>query len=198
MKVVNKMFPGNQAGSFPVGGKHLGSAADFLPKHVSHPTPYIGVGNIIGKMQRADKSFPPGNFCLRHQTEAMAAVLDSWREFDRVLLVLPTGAGKTVVFAQVAKQRLTAGRVLILAHREELLSQAADKLATFAGLRADLERAEHHAGRDSEVVLASVQTLRGDKTIQQEEADSPIGDRLTTNQENDMTTMRAEPSPQIS
>ena len=104
------------------------------------------------------------SFGLRpYQREAMAAVLDSWREFDRVLLVLPTGAGKTVVFAQVAKKRLKAGRVLILAHREELLNQAADKLQTFAGLDSDLERAEHRASREAGIVIASVQTLRGDR-----------------------------------
>ena len=53
--------------------------------------------------------------------------------------------------------------MLILAHREELLNQAADKLQTFAGLDSDLERAEHRASREVGIVIASVQTLRGDR-----------------------------------
>ena len=53
----------------------------------------------------------------------------------RTLLVLPTGTGKTIVFASVAADQVRAGdRVLILAHRGELLEQAADKLQRSTGL----------------------------------------------------------------
>jgi superfamily II DNA or RNA helicase len=75
------------------------------------------------------------------------------------LIVAPTGSGKTVVFAEIAEQRRKNGRVLILAHREELLSQAQDKLHKANGIVSDLEKADSQASLDADVVVASIQTL---------------------------------------
>lgn len=99
-----------------------------------------------------------------YQEAAVSAVL---RELDRVrttLIVMPTGTGKTVVFAELARRWLDAGgrRVLVLAHREELIQQAKDKLRAFAGLQSDIERADDRAPVgmfESPVVVATVQTL---------------------------------------
>ena len=80
----------------------------------------------------------------------------------RTLLVLPTGTGKTIVFASVAADQVRAGdRVLILAHRGELLEQAADKLQHSTGLISAVEKAESTC-LDSwfRVVVGSVQTLQ--------------------------------------
>lgn len=80
----------------------------------------------------------------------------------RTLLVLPTGTGKTIVFASVAADQVRAGdRVLILAHRGELLEQAADKLQRSTGLVSAVEKAESTC-LDSwfRVVVGSVQTLQ--------------------------------------
>ena len=65
-----------------------------------------------------------------YQTAAKQAIHGEWNAGRlRTLLVLPTGTGKTIVFASVAADQVRAGeRVLILAHRGELLDQAADKL----------------------------------------------------------------------
>lgn len=96
-----------------------------------------------------------------YQQEALDAVLTEWKEKDRTLLVLPTGCGKTVVFAKVTEDRVRQGsRVLILAHRGELLDQAADKLFNVTGLRCSVEKAEQSC-RDSwyRVTVGSVQTL---------------------------------------
>ena len=60
-----------------------------------------------------------------YQREAVNAIFDHWNEWQRELLVLPTGCGKTVVFNTVAHSR--PGNVLILAHRDELIDQARDK-----------------------------------------------------------------------
>lgn len=65
-----------------------------------------------------------------YQQKAVASILRSLSRRRTTLAVMPTGTGKTVVFAEVAKQH---GRVLVLAHRSELLSQAAMKLQA-AGL----------------------------------------------------------------
>ena len=80
----------------------------------------------------------------------------------RTLLVLPTGTGKTIVFASVAADQVRAGdRVLILAHRGELLEQAADKLRRSTGLVSAVEKAESTCLNSwFRVVVGSVQTLQ--------------------------------------
>ena len=78
-----------------------------------------------------------------YQQEAREKIFGAWETVDRTLLVLPTGCGKTIVFAKVTEECVRrGGRVLILAHRGELLEQAADKLAKATGLRCAVEKAE--------------------------------------------------------
>jgi len=84
-------------------------------------------------------------FKLRpYQAEAKQAILSAWDEgYRKTLLVLPTGCGKTVVFASVAENQVDQGhRVLVMAHRGELLTQAADKLKAASGIDSVLEKAE--------------------------------------------------------
>ena len=71
-----------------------------------------------------------------YQKEAKEAIFEQWDSgVLKTLLVLPTGCGKTVVFAKVTEECVRKGdRVLILAHRGELLDQAADKLMKTTGL----------------------------------------------------------------
>lgn len=96
-----------------------------------------------------------------YQTAAVEAVLARFRAGDRsTLLVLPTGCGKTVVFADIARRGVQwRRRTLVLAHRTELLDQARSKLLA-VGVDAAIEQADQRAG-DAPVVVASVQTLRG-------------------------------------
>ena len=79
-----------------------------------------------------------------YQKEAETAVLNQWESgVNRTLLVLPTGCGKTIVFCALTKDLVSDGaRVLIMAHRGELLDQAADKLLKSTGLRCAVEKAE--------------------------------------------------------
>lgn len=92
-----------------------------------------------------------------YQSECIGQVNAKWLEHRRLLIVLPTGGGKTIIFANLAAS--LPGRTLILAHREELLQQAIDKIRRATGVHADLERAESHASPDAKIVVASVQTL---------------------------------------
>lgn len=80
---------------------------------------------------------------------------------QKTLLVLPTGTGKTIVFAKITEDLVRAGeRVLILAHRGELLTQAADKLEKATGLKAATEKAEESClGSWYRVTVGSVQSL---------------------------------------
>ncbi len=97
-----------------------------------------------------------------YQEEARKRVEEEWRKGNRkTLLVLPTGTGKTIVFSRIAADMVMQGKkVLILAHRGELLEQAADKLRKSTGLAALLEKAESTSlGKWCSVVVGSVQTL---------------------------------------
>jgi superfamily II DNA or RNA helicase len=94
-----------------------------------------------------------------YQVAAVNSVFESWRQFNRVLGVGPTGSGKTIKFAAIAQKRLDVGRVLILAHRDELIDQAIDKLYCARRLSASKEKANDRASLDAGIVVASVPTL---------------------------------------
>lgn len=103
-----------------------------------------------------------------YQTEAMTAVLDEWDSGNtKTLLVLPTGCGKTIVFAKIAEECVKRGkRVLILAHRGELLEQASDKIKKATGLCCATEKAEESClGSWFRIVVGSVQTLMREKRL---------------------------------
>lgn len=98
----------------------------------------------------------------KYQKEAENAIFSEWETGrEKTLLVLPTGTGKTIVFAHVAAECVKRGeRVLILAHRGELLTQAADKIASACGLGCAVEKAEQSCiGSWYRIVVGSVQTL---------------------------------------
>ena len=98
-----------------------------------------------------------------YQQQARERIHTEWENgHTRTLLVLPTGTGKTIVFASVAADQVRAGhRVLILAHRGELLEQAADKLQRSTGLVSAVEKADATCLNTwFRVVVGSVQTLQ--------------------------------------
>ncbi|MCO4764372.1 MAG: DEAD/DEAH box helicase, partial [Myxococcales bacterium] len=108
------------------------------------------------------------SFSLRdYQREAIAAVLDARRQGVRRMVVsLPTGSGKTVIFSELA--RMAKRPVLVLAHREELLTQAREKLQRavgpdkFVAIEQGPLRAESHA----HIVVASIRSLHADRLTQ--------------------------------
>lgn len=96
----------------------------------------------------------------QYQSEAAAILPVKFDEFDRLLGIWPTGGGKTRLFSLEAKRRADLGeRTLILAHRNELIDQAIDKLHAATGIVAQKEKAEFRASHDAPVVVASVQTM---------------------------------------
>lgn len=96
-----------------------------------------------------------------YQEKAKAAIFREWEKTDRTLLVLPTGCGKTIVFAKVTEECVKNGdRVLILAHRGELLEQAADKIQKTTGLGCATEKADQTClGSWFRITVGSVQSL---------------------------------------
>jgi len=105
-----------------------------------------------------------------YQIAAKDAIRAEWaRGVKKTLLVLPTGTGKTIVFAKISEDLVREGeRGLILAHRGELLDQAADKIAQATGLGCAVEKAENSClGSWFRIVVGSVQTLMRDKRLSQ-------------------------------
>jgi len=100
-----------------------------------------------------------------YQREAKAAILNGFRENHSLLCVMATGLGKTFLFCDVAAE-WTGGKILVVAHRDELLTQAVGALAQ-VGLVAETEKAEQRASLRAEVVVASIQTLSKDRRLEQ-------------------------------
>ena len=105
----------------------------------------------------------------KYQQEAHDSIFNEWEKkgIKKTLLVLPTGCGKTIVFAKVAEDCVKEGnKVLIMAHRGELLEQAADKIKKMTGLECSVEKAEQTCiGSWNRIVVGSVQTLQGTKRL---------------------------------
>lgn len=99
-----------------------------------------------------------------YQREAIDAVLEARRKgVRRMVITLPTGAGKTVIFAHLA--RLAKRQVLVLAHREELLFQAREKLERSlqgAGVVA-IERGAERAPADAKILVCSIRSLHEER-----------------------------------
>src|ERR1041385_1040070 len=96
-----------------------------------------------------------------YQAECLDRIRDSYARGARRLLVsLPTGTGKTVIFAAMPAFFRMKKRMLVLAHREELLEQAAAKFAASApDLTGGTGRGPRRATGDARIVLASVPTV---------------------------------------
>ncbi|HEU4754275.1 MAG TPA: DEAD/DEAH box helicase [Armatimonadota bacterium] len=101
-----------------------------------------------------------------YQRAALDALQEQWKTAgNRLAVVLPTGGGKTVCFAHLAKEHLDrhpGERVLILVHTDELVLQAHAKVQAVAPhLDAGIVKASRNDVR-ADVIVASVQTLRSE------------------------------------
>jgi superfamily II DNA or RNA helicase len=97
-----------------------------------------------------------------YQNDAVARVEAEWRDHKSTLLVMPTGCGKTVTFAEIIRRSFPR-RALILAHREELVFQARDKVKAMTGWRVDVEMGDSRAEMacmfgGPRVVVSTIQT----------------------------------------
>jgi len=107
---------------------------------------------------------PPPSDLRPYQRAAIDAVLAARRAGRRRLLVhLPTGAGKTVIFSHLAG--LARRQVLVLAHREELLSQAREKLvrALEGDAVVEIERGALRASAEAKVLVCSIRSLHEER-----------------------------------
>jgi len=96
--------------------------------------------------------------------DAVENVLREFKSRNSTVMVMPTATGKTVVFSHLIKRFMETGRVMVLAHRQELIQQAADKIEKITGLAPEIEMGQDWANEAGgffgkpAVVVSSVQT----------------------------------------
>jgi len=117
-------------------------------------------------------------FKLRdYQREASDGVLSDFKENSSTLGVLYTGGGKTIIFADVIR-RMRPQRAMVLAHREELIWQARDKIEATTGLNCEIEMADLRANNtlfsNADVVVGTVQTQIAGKNGGRKERFDPM------------------------
>ncbi len=103
-----------------------------------------------------------------YQREAIEKIEHEWGSGNRrTLYVAGTGTGKTIVMSGLCERIVSrGGSVLVIAHRGELLDQAADKIHAMTGLACSREQAESTSvGTLESVTVGSVQTLMQDKRL---------------------------------
>lgn len=96
-----------------------------------------------------------------YQSKGSGLILEAFKESQSTLLVLPTGGGKTVIFADVIR-RMHPQRAIVVAHREELIFQAREKIEAITGLACEIEMGQLVACSNKntlpDVIIATVQT----------------------------------------
>lgn len=108
-----------------------------------------------------------------YQIQALATIMADLEKEAAVLLQAPTGSGKTIIFSEVIRRWLTLhpeGRVTVVAHRQELITQARDKMVKVwpeGAERIGLACASLGAvDVRPQVVIGSVQTLARRRLIE--------------------------------
>ena len=99
----------------------------------------------------------------QYQERIVANVYKSFATHQKVLIVAATGTGKTQIFSFIAKEFLQRGRVLVLAHRDELVQQACSRLRTITGIVPTVEKADRWSDEENmhgrpPLVVSSIQT----------------------------------------
>jgi superfamily II DNA or RNA helicase len=96
-----------------------------------------------------------------YQSDLLDRLSQSWKAGMRsVMIQLPTGGGKTILFSHLVAQTVKrGGLVLILAHREELITQAADKVQAITGIDPGIIKAGYKPEYSLPIQVASVQSL---------------------------------------
>lgn len=103
---------------------------------------------------------PKPKFTARpYQLEARNGIHNQLSNNTSTLAVLATGLGKTMLFSMVADDFLNYGKILVLAHREELIWQAKEKLLAVTGKEPDIEMGEYHSGSwNADIIVSTIQT----------------------------------------
>lgn len=96
-----------------------------------------------------------------YQREAYENTLATFERVRSALIVMATGLGKTIVFAHLIEAFRQHGRIMVIAHREELITQAKDKVEDVCDTAVDVEMGELWAGQQmfkADIVVSTIQS----------------------------------------
>lgn len=100
----------------------------------------------------------------KYQSDCCDGISNEWKEAASAMIVVPTGCGKTIIIALMCKRKFPY-RTMILAHRQELIWQAADKIKRVTGFHCEIEMGEYKSSLDTglfgskaQVVISTIQT----------------------------------------
>lgn len=99
-----------------------------------------------------------------YQSAFCASVERGWKNHNSVIATMFTGLGKTICLAELVR-RAQPGRSIVIAHREELIFQARDKIRAHTGMSMEVEMGDYRASTESGLfekssgVVSSIQTL---------------------------------------
>ncbi len=112
-----------------------------------------------------------------YQISARNSAFTEWENgFRSTLIVMPTASGKTILFSSII-EKIQPKRTMVLAHRQELIFQARDKIEKVTGLKADIEMGEYKSSRDGNLFHPSAQVIVS--TIQTHSSGGDGGGRMT-------------------
>ena len=98
-----------------------------------------------------------------YQAEAVKNSIRGFRDHRRQMICVSTGGGKTVIFSEIARRMVNAPdrkrRIMVIAHRDELISQAVAKIEAHTGIRPGVDQAHLKPKFTDWITVASVQTL---------------------------------------
>lgn len=105
-----------------------------------------------------------------YQGIACGCIETAWEINQSTAAVLPTGCGKTQIFAEMIRRRLGEGRAMVIAHRSELIYQAHHRIEQVCGVTCEIEMAAQRASdslyHSMPVVVATIQTLQSKKRLE--------------------------------
>lgn len=110
----------------------------------------------------------PDHFVLRdYQSECVEGIRSFYKNGDKAaLIVVATGGGKTVIFSEIARQVLVkGGNVVVIAHRGELIRQAAKSLQEITGIMPAIEKATQYGHAESRLLVASIQSMQNKRLL---------------------------------
>ena len=133
------------------------SKIDYWDEEVEQVTAFAGPAISFSHIEADNVGLRP------YQAEMKLKVYSLWDKMDNVMLQMPTGTGKTIVFTSVVKdirkwcvQHSPDSKILIVAHRKELIDQASKKLGPIAH---GIIQSGKNLRLDLPIQVASIQTF---------------------------------------
>jgi ATP-dependent helicase IRC3 len=121
-----------------------------------------------------------------YQNECLKSIKNDFQQgITNQIVSMATGLGKTVVFSNLPEylKDILPGKMLVIAHREELIDQAIDKMKKYNPcLKIDKEMAEHHADPNADIIVASVATLGRKNTTRGDKFDWDLFDKIVVDE----------------